>query len=61
VELAPQVFDVDPKVEGRFGSPIEAKAAGFGWRAEPPRPAAVPATPAEAAGPPPASQSPKPG
>ena len=61
VELAPQVFDVDPKVEGRFGSPIEAKAAGFGWRAEPPRPTAVPATPAEAAGPPPASQSPKPG
>jgi hypothetical protein len=58
VELAPQVFDVDPKVEARFGSPVEAKAAAFGWRAEPPKPAAPPSTTDGADRPPPSAAPP---
>ena len=41
VELEPQVFDVDPKVEPRFASPLEARAKAFGWQA----PGEAPATP----------------
>ena len=37
VELAPQVLDVDPRIEPSDASPREVKAQGFGWRAGLPR------------------------
>jgi len=43
VEVAPQVLDVDPRVEPRFASPLEARAKAFGWQA--PDPAAPPNPP----------------
>ena len=57
VELAPQVFDVDPRVEPSDAAPREKKAQTFGWRAgrgrapgaEPNAPTAPPAPPAPAA------------
>jgi hypothetical protein len=44
VQLAPQVLDVDPRMEPKDASPREPKAQGFGWRARlnPPPAAARP-------------------
>lgn len=45
VQLAPQVLDVDPRVEPKDASPGEPKAQAFGWRGDLPGPAAAPAEP----------------
>ena len=49
VEMAPQVTDVDPRVEPRFASPLEPRAKAFGWQAPEPSPpsADTPRSPAE--------------
>jgi hypothetical protein len=53
VQLAPQVLDVDPRMESKDASPREPKAQGFGWRAGLNTPPAAAKPPSEASTPPP--------
>jgi hypothetical protein len=52
VEMAPQVFDVNPKVEMRKFVPVDEKARTFGWAtSEDTNPPEAPKTPVESANP----------
>jgi hypothetical protein len=53
VQLAPQVLDVDPRMEAKDASPREPKAQGFGWRAGLNTPPAAAKPPSGASTPPP--------
>jgi|GEM_PF-1983324 len=33
IEIAPQIFDVDPRIEPQNAAPMDARAQNFGWRA----------------------------